>query len=308
MTDPQHSAGGGTADPGRPDTAGLAGRAAELLQAPLAAAVFVLAHRHGLLADALAEPATATALAAAAADALDPWNGAEPAAHARRRFVDQAAELHGLVNAVLSDPRTGWWAAPLDRDHQLLLSEPDTAPAPTAASARWQTYAQQPAQGLITSTELPVPQEQPIRSGAHAALASGRGDWTPTYPLVQARVRVAPRARIFEIAGPADWHRLVTRYGDPAGYAGPDRNLLEAADIDHGPAPVWDAAAADFDGVHLTFVGLLSALFVPWSQSGVTTTLWSWEWERTLWLRPAFADRTALPDLVEQPTAAPFRP
>lgn len=117
----------------------------------------------------------------------------------------------------------------------------------------------------------------------------------------QTRLRVSPDARVYEIGSPADWHVLAVRCGDPDTYLGPDRHLLTVAGIDHGPAPTWSRVAADWDGVHLSFAGLLSALYVPVTTDDVTTTLWSWEWEKTLWLQAPFTSGSTLRDLPEPP-------
>jgi hypothetical protein len=55
--------------------------------------------------------------------------------------------------------------------------------------------------------------------------------------------------------------------------------------------------------VHLSFFGLLTTLYTPLTQDGITTTLWAWLSERTLWLRNAFATITELDPLTEPPSA-----
>jgi len=267
--------------------------------------MFVLADRAGIVADGLADPATAVALATTAIDELRPWNGAEPAAGVRGRALTLALPLRDLIAAVVTDPRNAWWSAPLDRSAQLLLSDrvvdPMNLTAPTGPLSRWEVYAQKPEQGIRTSTELPVSPGAPIRSGAHAELVCGSRDWSPSYPLHQIRLHVSPRARVYEIGSPADWHALARRYGDLATHPGPDTNLLSSGGIDHGLAPTWSAVARDWEGMHLSLAGLLTTLFVPLTTDRVTTTLWSWESECTHWLRPAFTASTLLPDLIEEP-------
>jgi len=53
--------------------------------------------------------------------------------------------------------------------------------------------------------------------------------------------------------------------------------------------------------VHLSFFGLLTALYTPVSTDGETTTLWTWCCERTVWLRNVFDEITNLPPLTERP-------
>lgn len=59
--------------------------------------------------------------------------------------------------------------------------------------------------------------------------------------------------------------------------------------------------------MHLSFAGLLSALYVPVSSPQIgTTTLWAWDWECTHWIRSVFTATTALPHLPEPPQAANY--
>jgi hypothetical protein len=284
----------------------LDSRVDDFMRAPAAAAVFVLADRLGLDAGRLAEPATVTALASRALGDLNPWTGA--AAASRARALALVRPLHDLVTAVVTDPRNAWWSAPLDRAAQLLLTghndpqrEPLRLDPPQGPGEAWETYAQKPLHRIATSTELRVAPDEPIRSGAHAELSWGSSDWDAAYPVRQVRLHVSATARVYDIDSAADWHRLVQRYRDPATHPGSDENLLDAAGIDHGPAPTWSAVADDYDGVHLTFAGLLTGLYLPHTTAQISTTLWAWNWESTYWLRSVFTGATPLDDLHEPP-------
>lgn len=268
--------------------------------------MFVLADRLGLHAERLAEPATATALASAALLDLNPWTG--QAGANRVRALALVRPLRDLVTAVVTDLRNSWWSAPLDRGAQLLLTgqddprrDPMHLQVPQGPIDAWETYAQKPLRSIATSTELPVPPDEPIRSGAHAELSCGVSDWDAVYPVHQARLQVSSTARVYEVNSAADWHRLVQRYWDPATHPGSDAHLHDAAGIDNGPAPTWSRVADDYDGVHLTFAGLLTGLYVPYTTEAVSTTLWAWNWESTHWLRSAFTSVTTLDDLPETP-------
>ena len=289
------------------DVSALEHRIEDFLHAPLAAAFFVLADRNDLGPDQLADPATACTLAATALSVLDPWTGDAPTL--RASVLDAVRPLQPLLRDVLTDERNTWWQAPLQRHAQLSLTahgearpHPAEIPVPTAALDLWETYAQKPTGALITSTELPVPEGQLIRSSPHAALAHGLGDWNATYPVRQQRLHVIPDARVAEVHSATDWHDLAARYGEPATHPGSDTNLGSSADIDNGLAPTWSALAADYDGVHLSFAGLLSALYVPVTTTGIgTTTLWAWTWESTYWIRSVFTSVTDLAPLPEAP-------
>ncbi|WP_369054614.1 hypothetical protein [Kineococcus terrestris] len=288
----------------------LADRLEEFLRAPLAAAFFVVAGFDGLDADDLADPATASTVAATAVGELEPWTG--EAARVRARAVEAVQDLRPLVRRVLGDERNAWWDAPLRREAQLHLRgrddrapDPLAVPVPRGPLSAWETYAQRGEHALITSTELPVPLDAPVRSGAHAVLAHGAGDWQPGYPVRQQRLRVAEHARVAEVHAPGDWHALVARCGDPATHPGSDPHLADSGEVDNGPAPTWSALAADLDGVHLSFAGLLSSLHVPVTSAEVgTTSLWSWEHEGTHWVRSVFTGVSELAALGQPPEVA----
>lgn len=133
------------------------------------------------------------------------------------------------------------------------------------------------------------------------------------------RFEVASTARVFEIDCPDDWRRLVAAYPDDvsgrhSGWELPGRNqhrsdVADVASASAGAAarfdvrvamPDWNRVAADWDGVHLSWAGLLTCeghvLDIPDLGSHVVTMLRFWFTERTLWLRSSpFGRPTGLP-------------
>lgn len=283
--------------------------AEDLLHCPVAAAVFVLAHQAGLDVDDVADPPTATVLAAAAVSDLTPWLASPSATEVRRRVLRQAKPLQDFAHEVLSDPRNHWWLAPLDRTAQVLVSDQAIQPRdlkpPIGPLHPWEVYAQKPRKGFTTSTLLPAGHAPSVRSGAHADLVYG-WDTDPSYPVHQTHLTVSPAARVFEVRSADDWHQLARQYSDPRKHPGPDAHLLSSGGIDHGVAPTWSSVARDYDAVHLTFMGLLSGLLVPTSSPGLATTLWAWGHEQTRWLRPSFDSAQGLPDLLDAPAMPPL--
>ena len=115
--------------------------------------------------------------------------------------------------------------------------------------------------------------------------------------------------RLWEIHSPHDWVRLVTTYPAPGrvydGWELPGLNQhrrdvdgLLAVDGQHGVriagrqlVPDWAAVAAEFDGVHLSWAGFLSAEgYVSDLDGDDVTMLRYWFSERTLWLRDVFGE------------------
>jgi hypothetical protein len=116
-------------------------------------------------------------------------------------------------------------------------------------------------------------------------------------PLHEARLHIDPAARVYEIGGPGDWHALARRY---RGSDFPGDHVERTAGYRPGPTPAWSAVAEDWDGVHLTFFGFLTSLFVPVSDDVLTTTLWAWGAAQTLWLRDVVRTAEELPGLLER--------
>jgi hypothetical protein len=259
-----------TAQPAGPDD-----RLAQVLAAPLGCAFFLTARQADLTLDDLLAPATSLDIAAAAQSALDPWNSR--AEEARAEVLDIDNEDADLAARVLADPRTTWWwhTGPLPAQVRLTGSEPPPPEVPNDAARGWEAYAQRTVGHLFTATRVGD------TSGMHAEVAYGPGDWDPQYPLTEHDIEVADDARVYHVTSAADWHRLATAF--PA----PMRGSV-AAGVVNEVSPDWRLVAGRWDGVHLTFGGLLCALFVPVTSEAGTTTLWTWESERTLWLHRQF--------------------
>ena len=272
----------------------LADRVDELMNAPVAALAFAVAHEHGLGPDDWADPGSASALAISASDALQPWNG--DAVGMRARALADVRPLRGAVQDVLADPRNTWWSAPLDPARQLMVGEPRVAHAPGLQLRPWEIYAQWALGATVTSSLLPA---DPLVSHAQRALTYGPGDWSPPLPVPRRVVIPDEGARVYEIDSAADWHALAQSYGDPTTHPGRTEDLWSAAGVDNGLCPTWSAVAVDWDAVHLTFAGALTAQYVPVRTGDVVTTLWSWGWEQTMWLRPAWSFGKALPAIVD---------
>ncbi|MFN8223710.1 MAG: hypothetical protein U0R50_10765 [Gaiellales bacterium] len=136
-------------------------------------------------------------------------------------------------------------------------------------------------------------------------------------PIARWRLPVTPGARVFEVHGAEDWARLVRTYPRcPVGphgsweLPGPNQHPSDVHDlaiVSAGAAartavavamPHWSRVAADFDGVHLSWKGLIAAegrvVPVPELGENVVTMLRYWSSERTLWLNDVFGQRELL--------------
>ena len=249
--------------------------AVRLQECPIGRAFLLSIERDRVeLAHALA-PVQAYARAATIARALNPWSPGfdELLAVGRSR----GAQLGGLAREIAAHPATRWWAEPLDPARQVLfrpatpaaLHEP--ARTPDVEDARWEDYAERPVRWRITFTA------HEGRSCIDAMIAAGVGDWLQGIPYRRLKARIGESARVLEILGPVDWHALCVSCPrineDPASPAGAGTLV-----------PDWRRLAERWDGVHLTFMGLLTVPFVRHCSASGSTMMWSWNTEGTIWL------------------------
>lgn len=231
---------------------------------------------------------------------VGPWNpaavpiltGAYAHAHARRSIAEAiadrfAVELHRPVDLAAQE----WWTAddvPLDRVSPLFE---DHGRVYCAGQFTWA--------GLWTVT-APPPEVHKELVDAWELHGRPVGRWS-----TPARAD----ARIHEIHGPRDWVQLVAEFPRPArpnneGWELPGVNqhraelrpLLEVpgqnaarGTIRRHLVPDWTAVAGRYDGVHLSWAGLLTSEgCVSDVEGGDVTMLRYWFSERTLWLNDVF--------------------
>ncbi|MCY4579610.1 MAG: hypothetical protein OXD31_11260, partial [Chloroflexi bacterium] len=213
-----------------------------------------------------------------------------------------AAELPALARekasearAVLEHPGTAWWFDDIDLDAQAWVSihgtlqkfiygtPPDTMAwqRPENPSRGWERYAQKPYGNQTTST-LYGPHLTSKLVGLHDRV----GDYMCEFPLAWWTMRFMEKVRVFEVHGPADWHDLCVRY--PA--KGTEDNRL---------VPNWGAVSEEWDGVHLSLGGLLTAEQNRYESDAGWTMLDSWHAEQTYWLRALKTETERQPDFDE---------
>lgn len=273
----------------------LDARVEALLAAPLGCAFLLAVDESRLTPAQAAEPGTTFAAAARAISETEIWHG-DTHEEEVAQIVARAQRLRDLSRAILEEPEASWWFDPPDLRHQLCvwLLDQESSPDPSVirssgrATDRFERYAQKP-RTVWTSTL--VSGEACMRTFIDA----DAGDWVVRdYPLRQWHLSAGPSARVYEVTGPDTWHALCLRYpvrvGDTArSFQGkwPDPERLT---VD------WQAAAKDWDAVHLTFGGLLTSEQVPRETAEGWSVMWGWASEMTVWLRWAFDSVERLPD------------
>lgn len=264
----------------------------EMLDAPMGCAFLVLLSRSGLDPVVAVRPPAALDLAARARDLLDPWSGHQRETIAE--IIGAARRLRTLCEEVVAQADTDWWSSALDRERQLWVAHCSDrrrrqVVTPSRPSGDGDAYAQRPAGWTFTVTDYNG------RTSAHAALAHLVGDEGDTdFPIDAERMIVDDVARVCEVRSALDWHRLAVTCG------GADTKRGSAAP--HGVLePEWWRVAESWDGVHLTFRGFLTAVFVTTEDASGRSRLWAWEGERTLWMRDRFVIRLPAPAIDRRP-------
>ncbi|MDE2817450.1 MAG: hypothetical protein OXM03_09025 [Chloroflexota bacterium] len=246
--------------------------AARLLRCPVGCAFLLTVARDQVPIAQAVTPRHAFARAVVALDALNPWSGHfEQAVTAA---LSHGSSLKSLARAVADHPASRWWTAPIDCSRQVFISKNEMERASSRqlspeTIAHWEAYAQRPLSWRITST---------LR-GEFSCVDTvlGTGDWLNPEEYDRFAAEIEPTARVLEGASPADWHKLCVSFPS----VNKDRNSPAGAG---SLSPDWSRVASRWDGVHLTFAGLLTTPFVRHSSAAGTTMLWSWDAEGTTWL------------------------
>ncbi len=275
--------------------------AARLLRCPVGCVFLLTIERDEVPIEIAVTPPQAFARAAIALDTLNPWSADFERTVAAA--LSRGADLASLARAVVTHPQSRWWTAPMDPTRQLLVIDDTAHPTsartvPPASNVRWESYAQRPVGWRITSTLWGA------YSCVDTAIASGVGDWTQVTSHRRFAAEIDESARVFEVSGPADWHTLCVSFPRV------NQHPNSPAGIDT-LSPDWGRVGTQWNGVHLTFMGLLTAPFVRYSSVAGTTMLWSWNTEGTLWLPGDFvrADAPLAPvdcDACEFRTSGPL--
>lgn len=245
-----------------------------ILRSPVGCCFLLTIERDRIPIDLAVTPAQAFVRAAIALRGINPWSPAFE--RDVRAAFSLRSRLEDVGHQVAAHPGSRWWVTPFDRIRQVLVTsdELETVSSRTASpesSLKWEDYAERPVGWRITSTQ------RERYSCLDAVISRGVGDWVSNSAYPRFEAKIDESARVLEIVGPADWHALCVAHPrtnrDPQSPAGAGTLV-----------PDWTSVATLWDGVHLTFMALLTVPFVRHTSAAGTTMLWSWDTEGTWWI------------------------
>ena len=270
-------------------------RVTALRASPTGTAFLIVADHAGLSPEEAAAPEEALHLAAMAHSetfrfrSIHDW--LVPA------VLAEGPRLLPYATAIMEQPAAAEWFAPLDRAAQEWIGRIDVQPVfrephPSFTDpVDWERYAQKPLRGVMTTTAVGPTNAALIalrhHTGDYHILEGAPDRRVLEPPYSRWRLRPAAGARVFEVTGPETWHRLCRSY--------PDR------DKEGRLVPDWEAVATEWDGVHLTLGGLLTADQTRFDGEDGWSEHRSWEFEATFWLHWCFAAVERLPDVEVLP-------
>ena len=256
-------------------------RGEALLRGPLGCALLLdVATNLGYPFDFFADPAVSFWLAGTAADWCDPWGNAYQLDWA----LQDGAGCSDLALAIGQDPAFAWWWDPLDLETQVWVSgrmlrgnasadhNQSDEPLVPFLSEDWRGDKRY----QVTSE---------LRDGKTAlgtACALNAADYNVCFPLSAWRVRFLREVRVWEVHAPEDWHALCVAY--------------PRTREDGRLAPDWEAAAREWDGVHISLGGVLSSERVRNEDGHGWSMMEEWNVERTRWIADVPVEGERIPD------------
>lgn len=228
-----------------------------------------------------------------------------------------AEALTRTADAVVASQEASWWNSPMDRANQWVVDFDERAmelPRPPAESreatdvlAEWAARAREQ-EALAEALNVRDPDRMasgawwstpplPLATSSRAYGGDGplglhwvedRADW---YGAVARRLPVSPQLRVLEIDSAQAWIDLCR--ASPLEVTGLRRGtwqLLTGIDS-RWVIPDWSAVSQDYDAVHLTVLGYLSAATRALDVGdGVATVIAGWGPDETRWLTRVVPD------------------
>jgi hypothetical protein len=200
-----------------------------------------------------------------------------------RALARRAPSLWEDALRLVGSPAAEDWYADLRRTQQVWVSPANSSevPDPSRFGTDLSPFGggtPKPRAALWTTTSVGS-----MPGGWSFYLRIGEDGRAPPYRLW--RLEALPSARVYEVHGPEHWRALCIRY---------------PGEVREGRLmPDWPAVARDWNGVHLSIGGLLTAERVVVDAGGSRAQLTGWDTESTVWLRWSFGRMERLPEAVD---------
>ncbi len=222
-----------------------------------------------------------------------------------------AESLLPVARALTAAPAARWWWEPPDPDHQRWLGTGgEQLPRGTALAEALRAQAvadEEEERRTVRSLPWP-PEDGKLYSGTWWSPPLGNGVFTttgPVGPLPAVELGCAldstgedrfevwdagirPQARIWNITSPGDWGRLAARYPREVTASRRHDWYQRTGRTGTWILPDWPRAARDWDGVHLSIAGYITATGFAIPAAGAATVLAGWAPDQTLWMNDVF--------------------
>lgn len=217
--------------------------------------------------------------------------------HNRVASLGPADGYRRVATAVADAPAAAWWwRSAATQPQTWICTDPGIRdgrglPFDINYAHHWDSTA--PAVAIMTSSRLTgLPATALLSDQNKPPLLRDNPDILSAWA-----VSIKPDARVVDIHSPADWISLVDRYPShrtdllPAPHLRTSwPNEAQVLSID------WHRLSRDYDGVHLSFAGWLTATSQILTVPGRGLTVCDgWHTEATLWFKPAFTKLERLP-------------
>lgn len=267
-----------------------------LTRTPVGCAFLATANAAGMTPEQIVEPTNSLQLLGAAAEQIHPHM--QDLLERTIEALSRGPALTRLARELMQLPKAHAWWAPLDRDRQVWTALTGGNQVPEAGFL-FDDPLPEPQRGtyyVFTSTQVKDIASLDMAWLWDMAMDQIGGDG----PIPRVQMAVSPTARVYEIRELDDWRQFIRVYASPVPDTEANR-AFRAQDASHDWAfreitPDWAAAAQDWDGIHLTFGGvLLTTAIIDTIPNGWTRNVTGSEY--THWLNRTIASRSSLPDV-----------
>jgi hypothetical protein len=199
-----------------------------------------------------------------------------------RPDVDVSDErLLGVIRDLEASQAARWWWQPLDRARQVVLSHEPIESVLARSRSLAEMYARSElVSGLMVNTSTWVNSKLP------AALLTNPGHMARQPPTTKKwHVEVHASAKVIEIRSPADYLDLCERY--PLSRPTTNNWREHGVQTPRVLSPAWSRVREEWDGVHVSVSGHLTATGIP-VRLGSHTAIWiEVDSEHTTWFTNA---------------------